>query len=103
MNSNTTIEIENESPEYPIYTVRFLAVHTLGVPTVWFVGAIAAMQFNARTISSFPLSNFFESAGINASLALVLAPIIFSVVWTAINFGQPTVQELRKMFSTAQG
>ncbi len=30
---------------YPIFTVRWLAVHTLGIPTVFFLGAISAMQF----------------------------------------------------------
>lgn len=33
---------------YPIFTVRWLAVHALGVPTVFFLGAIAAMQFIRR-------------------------------------------------------
>ena len=33
---------------YPIFTVRWLAVHTLAVPSVFFLGAIAAMQFVAR-------------------------------------------------------
>ncbi|MGD1872669.1 MAG: cytochrome b559 subunit beta [Mastigocoleus sp.] len=35
-------------PQYPIFTVRWLAVHTLAVPTVFFLGAIAAMQFIQR-------------------------------------------------------
>ena len=30
---------------YPIFTVRWLALHTLGIPTVFFVGALGAMQF----------------------------------------------------------
>ena len=34
--------------EYPIFTVRWLAVHALAVPTVFFLGAIAAMQFIRR-------------------------------------------------------
>ena len=33
---------------YPIFTVRLLAVHALGVPTVFFLGALAAMQFIRR-------------------------------------------------------
>ena len=33
---------------YPIFTVRWLALHTLGVPTVFFIGALAAMQFIRR-------------------------------------------------------
>ena len=38
----------NEPVYYPVFTVRWLAVHTLGVPSVFFVGAIAAMQFIQR-------------------------------------------------------
>lgn len=33
---------------YPIFTVRWLAVHALAIPTVFFIGAIAAMQFVRR-------------------------------------------------------
>jgi len=33
---------------YPIFTVRWLAVHALGIPTVFFLGALAAMQFIRR-------------------------------------------------------
>jgi photosystem II cytochrome b559 subunit beta len=44
MTSNTP----NEPISYPIFTVRWLAVHTLAVPAVFFVGAIAAMQFIHR-------------------------------------------------------
>jgi len=97
MNSNTTLP--QKDIEYPIYTVRFLAVHSLGVPSVWFLGAITAMQFVQRD-SSLPFNDFLEGIGINPSLALVLAPIIFSVVWTAINFGKPTIQELKKFVIT---
>jgi photosystem II cytochrome b559 subunit beta len=38
----------NESPSYPIFTIRWLAVHTLAVPSVFFLGAITAMQFIQR-------------------------------------------------------
>ncbi len=38
----------NEPVSYPIFTVRWVAVHTLGIPTVFFLGAIAAMQFIQR-------------------------------------------------------
>lgn len=38
----------NEPIVYPIFTVRWIAVHTLAVPTVFFLGAIAAMQFIQR-------------------------------------------------------
>ena len=30
---------------YPIFTIRWLAVHALAIPSVFFLGAIAAMQF----------------------------------------------------------
>mmetsp|Transcript_107382 Transcript_107382/g.302186 ORF Transcript_107382/g.302186 Transcript_107382/m.302186 type:complete len:139 (-) Transcript_107382:277-693(-) len=33
---------------YPIFTFRWLAVHMLAVPTVFFLGAISAMQFIQR-------------------------------------------------------
>ncbi len=38
----------NQPVSYPIFTVRWLAVHTLAVPTVFFIGAIASMQFIQR-------------------------------------------------------
>lgn len=45
----------NQPVSYPIFTVRWLAVHTLGVPTVFFLGAIAAMQFIQRQEYIMPL------------------------------------------------
>lgn len=33
---------------YPIFTFRWLAVHALAVPTIFFLGAITAMQFIQR-------------------------------------------------------
>ncbi len=33
---------------YPIFTVRWLSVHALAVPTIFFLGAITAMQFIQR-------------------------------------------------------
>lgn len=38
----------NEPVSYPIFTVRWLSIHALAVPTVFFIGAIAAMQFIQR-------------------------------------------------------
>ncbi|AAQ00538.1 MULTISPECIES: cytochrome b559 subunit beta, long form [Prochlorococcus] len=35
---------------YPVFTVRTLAVNALGIPTVFFLGAIFAMQFVRRGI-----------------------------------------------------
>lgn len=44
----------NQPISYPIFTVRWLAVHTLAVPTVFFLGAIAAMQFIQRQEKLMP-------------------------------------------------
>jgi len=33
---------------YPIFTVRWLAVHALAVPTIFFLGSITAIQFIQR-------------------------------------------------------
>ena len=40
---------ESGRPEegYPVFTVRTLAVNALGIPTVFFLGAILAMQFKS--------------------------------------------------------
>jgi photosystem II cytochrome b559 subunit beta len=38
----------NQPITYPIFTVRWIAVHTLAVPAVFFLGAIASMQFIQR-------------------------------------------------------
>ncbi|QUY41147.1 cytochrome b559 subunit beta [Acaryochloris sp. 'Moss Beach'] len=95
MTSRTRLQRPPERT-YPIYTVRWLAVHTLGVPLVWFLGAIASMQFIDRM-------NVYEAvaptviAGLDLRLALVLAPILFSVVWNVILFGGPTLQELQEV------
>ena len=35
------------SEGYPVFTVRTLAVNALGIPTVFFLGAILAMQFKS--------------------------------------------------------
>jgi photosystem II cytochrome b559 subunit beta len=33
---------------YPIFTVRWVSIHALAVPTIFFLGAITAMQFIQR-------------------------------------------------------
>ena len=38
----------NRSVAYPIFTFRWLAIHGLAVPTVFFLGAITSMQFIQR-------------------------------------------------------
>ena len=38
----------NQPVAYPIFTFRWLAVHGLAVPTVFFIGAITSMQFIQR-------------------------------------------------------
>jgi photosystem II cytochrome b559 subunit beta len=37
-----------EVTTYPIFTFRWLAIHGIAVPTVFFLGAITAMQFIQR-------------------------------------------------------
>jgi len=39
---------KKSSYAYPIFTVRWLAVHGLAVPTIFFLGSITAMQFIQR-------------------------------------------------------
>ena len=41
--------INKNRPEegYPVFTVRTAAVNALGIPTVFFLGAILAMQFKS--------------------------------------------------------
>jgi photosystem II cytochrome b559 subunit beta len=38
----------NQPVAYPIFTVRWLAIHALAIPTVFFLGSITAMQFIQR-------------------------------------------------------
>ena len=45
---SNTIMTTNRANTYPIFTVRWLAVHALAVPTVFFLGSITAMQFIQR-------------------------------------------------------
>lgn len=37
-----------ETLTYPIFTVRWLSVHALAIPTIFFLGSITAMQFIQR-------------------------------------------------------
>lgn len=39
---------KNSVRNYPIFTIRWLSIHALAVPTVFFLGAITAMQFIQR-------------------------------------------------------
>nr|YP_010337351.1 cytochrome b559 subunit beta [Pulvinaster venetus]UNJ16936.1 cytochrome b559 subunit beta [Pulvinaster venetus] len=38
----------NRSISYPIFTFRWLAIHGIAIPTVFFLGAITSMQFIQR-------------------------------------------------------
>jgi len=38
----------NRSVAYPIFTFRWLAIHALAVPTIFFLGSIVSMQFIQR-------------------------------------------------------
>ncbi len=42
---DTAITSTGEKTAYPVFTVRTLAVNALGIPTVFFLGSIFAMQF----------------------------------------------------------
>lgn len=98
--SNETAPVPEK--QYPIYTVRFLAIHTLGVPSVWFLGAITAMQFIGRN-GQLPFGDFFGGAGLSLSGPVVVIPVLFSIVWTAINFGEPTIQEVKEVIQRLRG
>jgi photosystem II cytochrome b559 subunit beta len=39
---------QNQPIAYPIFTFRWLTIHALAVPTVFFLGAITSMQFIQR-------------------------------------------------------
>eukprot|EP00441_Pelagodinium_beii_P035697 CAMPEP_0197646496 /NCGR_PEP_ID=MMETSP1338-20131121/23522_1 /TAXON_ID=43686 ORGANISM="Pelagodinium beii, Strain RCC1491" /NCGR_SAMPLE_ID=MMETSP1338 /ASSEMBLY_ACC=CAM_ASM_000754 /LENGTH=114 /DNA_ID=CAMNT_0043220135 /DNA_START=82 /DNA_END=423 /DNA_ORIENTATION=+ len=40
-----TTQVARTPVAYPIFTFRWLAVHALVIPTVFFLGAISSMQF----------------------------------------------------------
>lgn len=46
--SQENMATKKSSYTYPIFTVRWLAIHALAVPTVFFLGSITAMQFIQR-------------------------------------------------------
>lgn len=98
MTSNTQFQAQEQGNDYPIYTIRWLAIHTLGVPTVWFLGAIAAMQFLDRS-AGYPGMIVNESLFgiIDPRVALFTAPILLSILWNILLFGKPTVQEFQKI------
>ncbi len=93
MTSNVQTQ-QRPATDYPIYTVRWLSIHALGVPTVWFLGAIAAMQFINRNVGT---PTQIEIFGVESRVLIVLAPIVFSLVWNVINFGKPTLDEALKL------
>jgi len=41
---------------YPIFTVRWLAVHALAVPTIFFLGSITAIQFIQRLFFRYTIT-----------------------------------------------
>jgi cytochrome b559 beta subunit len=43
---------------YPIFTFRWLAVHALSVPRIFFIGSITSMQFIQRLNTGKVLNNF---------------------------------------------
>jgi len=46
--TNYMLKNFNQPVAYPIFTFRWLAIHGLAVPTVFFLGAITSMQFIQR-------------------------------------------------------
>ena len=46
--NKTMFKIFNQPVAYPIFTFRWLAIHGLAIPTVFFLGAITSMQFLQR-------------------------------------------------------
>jgi photosystem II cytochrome b559 subunit beta len=46
---------------YPIFTFRWLAVHALSVPRIFFIGSITAIQFIQRLIEKELSNNFLEN------------------------------------------
>jgi photosystem II cytochrome b559 subunit beta len=96
MTTNIPTQPTQPRVEYPIYTVRWLAIHALGVPAVWFIGAIASMQFLTREEQ---VSVQIEFLGIDPRLTVVLLPLAISIVWNVVNFGKPTLQEVQRFFS----
>ena len=96
MTANLTPRPTRPEVEYPIYTIRWLAIHALGVPSVWFLGAITAMQFITRE-DQLPVH--IEILGIDPRVSLVILPLIISVAWNVVNFGKPTVQEIQKVLN----
>ncbi|CAN0268369.1 unnamed protein product [Ectocarpus sp. 4 AP-2014] len=42
------VPLVNDRFTYPIFTFRWLALHGLAVPTIFFLGAITSMQFIQR-------------------------------------------------------
>ena len=85
---------QNRPIKYPIYTVRWLSIHALGVPSVWFLGAIGSMQFIRRETS---LPDNLSVLGLDTRLVLVLLPLVFSLVWNVINYGKPTLGEIQRV------
>jgi photosystem II cytochrome b559 subunit beta len=44
--SNPSQKRKNVQPvTYPVFTVRWFSIHALAIPTVFFFGALTAMQF----------------------------------------------------------
>lgn len=66
----------NKTIIYPIFTFRWLAVHALAIPTVFFIGAISAMQFIQRCDMFFNIFLFTVS---NMKSFFSLSVLIFGI------------------------
>ena len=47
----------NQPISYPIFTFRWLAIHGIAIPTIFFLGSITAMQFIQRQEVLLVMSN----------------------------------------------
>ena len=92
MTANVPSQSNQLRPKYPTYTVRWLSIHALGVPTVWLLGAIGSMQFIQRE-SNLPAQ--LEILGMDSRITLVLLPLVLSVIWNIIHYGKPTLEEIK--------
>ena len=48
LNKDTRENRKFQSLAYPIFTIRWVAIHALAIPAVFFIGSITAMQFLQR-------------------------------------------------------
>ncbi|MEM6452120.1 MAG: photosystem II protein Y [Cyanobacteria bacterium P01_D01_bin.105] len=52
------------------------------------------MQFIRRET---PLPDSLSILGLDARVALVLIPLVLSVIWNVFNYGKPTLEEIQRV------